>query len=474
MIASIIARKYGDGNLLKLSVRLSTPEMKTAIALNISVTNAKWTIINETLKVLSKASNNGSAILIEDPLAAKLWQLVKTMDTLYTSDHLNKETAKEAVYEAFRQDVIKERERKIEAPKKAAEKPRMTLKEWIAEFIRQYENGERLKRRSTKPISANTVKSYKGTLSQLEAYEKESHKVIDFDDVTMDFYDDWKAFFIKKMYSPNTIGKHVKNLKTFLFAAEDMKLTTKTDFKSSRFVVDREDVDNVYLTEERIQELYDFNPMDTGQLAACIEKLPKKDRQRMKELTERESSRKAFDVCKDVFVVGCLTGQRVSDYKRVNDDMIVKLRDGREYISLRQEKTGKDIYIPLDPRVTVLLNKYGGALPKVYDQKINKRIKIVGHLLGWTEDAEVSEHHGNMTVDNGKKFYECIKTHTARRTFATNAYKNGISLSSIMAVTGHSSEAMLRKYLKLDNEERAILAAEEFTKAKRVTLKVAQ
>lgn len=471
MVASIIARKFGDGSELKLSVRIASPTLKNAIALDISVGQARWTLINETLKAVAKAHKRGTTILIDDALTANLWKLVKTIDLKYESGELTKETAREVVTDVLYHEVIEERARQAERNvTKHAEAPakRMTLKEWIAEFIRQYEDGERLKRRSTKTISPNTIKSYKGTLAQLEAYEKESHRVIGFDDVTMDFYDDWKAFFIKKMYSPNTIGKHVKNLKTFLFAAEDMKLTTKTDFKSSRFVVDREDVDNVYLTEERIQELYDFNTMDPEQLAACIARLPEKERKRMKELTERESSRKAFDVCKDVFIVGCLTGQRVSDYKRMSKDMIVKLRDGREYISIRQEKTGKEIYIPLDPRVTVLLDKYGGRLPKVYDQKINKRIKIVGHLLGWTENAEVSEHHGNLTYNNGKKFYECIKTHTARRTFATNAYKNGVSLSSIMAITGHSSEAMLRKYLKLDNKERAMLAALDFEKVRKV------
>ena len=110
---------------------------------------------------------------------------------------------------------------------------------------------------------------------------------------------------------------------------------------------------------------------------------------------------------------------------------------------------------------------YGGKLPKVYDQKVNDHIKTVGHLLGWTEPAGIMERHGLMELRSRKKFYECIKTHTARRTFATNAYKNGVSLSSIMAVTGHSSEAMLRKYLKLDNKERAIMAAAEFEKLRR-------
>ena len=57
-------------------------------------------------------------------------------------------------------------------------------------------------------------------------------------------------------------------------------------------------------------------------------------------------------------------------------------------------------------------------------------------------------------------------THTARRTFATNAYKAGVPLSAIMAVTGHSSEEMLRRYLKLGTKERALLAAAEFDKIK--------
>jgi hypothetical protein len=43
-----------------------------------------------------------------------------------------------------------------------------------------------------------------------------------------------------------------------------------------------------------------------------------------------------------------------------------------------------------------------------------------------------------------------------------------------MAVTGHSSEAMLRKYLKLDNKERAIIAAQDFEKARRIKLKIAR
>ena len=150
------------------------------------------------------------------------------------------------------------------------------------------------------------------------------------------------------------------------------------------------------------------------------------------------------------------------------------LSDGKEYIYLQQTKTGKWIYIPLDQRVKAILAKYGGKLPKIYEQDLNERIKVVGRLLGWRENAGITELKGMLQVPTQKKFYECIKTHTARRTFATNAYKRRISLSSIMVITGHSSEAMLKKYLKLDNEERAILAAAEFDRAKEVKLKIAE
>ena len=471
MVSSIISRKFKDGSELKLSLRIASPTLKNAIALDISVTKARWELINEALKTVAKSHKRGAAIMIEDALAAKLWNLVKRIDLLYEAGCLTKESAKEAVNEVLYNNINEVREqqaeKQAEVERKQAEAQKMTLREWIAEFIRQCEDGERLKHRSTKRITPGTIRNFKGTQAQFIAYMKDKHKIIDFDDVTIDFYDSWKQYFVKKQYSPNTIARHVKNLKRFLFAAEDMKLTTRNDYRSERFSVDFEEVDNVYLTEERVQQMYDFNPLDEKQIAACIAALPEKDRYQMKESTEQPKSRKALSECKDVFVVGCLTGQRVSDYKRINKNMIVQLKDGNDYISLRQEKTGKLIYIPVDKRVTAILNKYGGKLPKVFDQKINVHIKTIGHLLGWTEKANIEELHGTMAVDKGKKFYECIKTHTARRTFATNAYKHGVALSSIMAITGHSSEAMLRKYLKLDNKERAMLAALDFEKIKK-------
>lgn len=458
----IIAR--GSKDRLNLYVRVFKRNViNNAVRTGITLGKEDWENIDTILHNAAEARKTGNTVMIRDSLALNLWDVIIGLDQMLEDGDLTLEKARRYINSIIKKDAIERIEKqKVQEIKMLAEAERMTLKQWIREFIRQCETGERLKRKSTRMVTPSTIKNYKGTLAQLEEYEKITHHVIDFDDMTMDFYDDWKQFFIKKQYSPNTIGRHIRNLKIFLYAAKDMKLTTTNEFESSRFSADREDVDNVYLTEDRVAQMYDFNPTDRKQLDELISRAPVKERAILRELTEKSTSRRLLEEAKDIFVVGCLTGQRVSDYKRISEEMVVRLRDGKEYVQLIQEKTDKEVFLPLDIRVHRILNKYGGKLPKIYDQHLNERIKVVGRLLGWTEKAGIMEHRGIMAIRSRKKFYECIKTHTARRTFATNAYKNGISLSSIMAVTGHSSEQMLRKYLKLDNKERAIMAAAEF------------
>lgn len=201
-------------------------------------------------------------------------------------------------------------------------------------------NREAEKEGGTTNISPGTVKSYKGFQAQFKEYQSARLRVIDFSDLTLDFYNDFRLFLTDKEYSPNTIARMVKICKTICYAAEQLKLMDATNVRVG-FDVIYKDVDNVYLTEERIQELYEYNL----------------------------SNRPAWEKIKDVFVVGCLTGQRVSDYKRINSKMIVTLTDGNKYIKLKQEKTGNIVYIPLDYRVAAILDKYNGTLPKVYDQK---------------------------------------------------------------------------------------------------------
>lgn len=482
-MTQIIARGSKDSTVNLYARLYKRPTLNKTVAIGISLDVHDWQIIETMLKNAEAAQKMGSTIVLRDSLAIKLWDIKTELDYIIDAGIASVEAAKNTITHILRPDIINKVENlQAEEELRQEKEKRTTLIEWIETFIRQCETGERLKRKSTRTITDGTIKSYKGTLAQIKAYQEKRHRIVDFDDVTLDFYDDWRRFFLQKTdargnlrpYSPNTIGRHVRNLKIFLYAAKDMKLTTNTEFESSRFSADSQDVENVYLTDDRVQQLYEAD-FEDPQTIDRLMKLAPDDQERavMKDQITRRTP-KLLNEAKDIFVVGCLTGQRVSDYKRINETMFKKLSDGNEYIYLQQEKTDKWIYIPLDIRVRAILQKYGGKLPHIYDQDLNERIKVIGRLMGWRENAGIKELHGMMEVETQKKFYECIKTHTARRTFATNAYKHKISLSSIMVITGHSSEKMLRKYLKLDNEERAILAAAEFAKAKEVKLKKAE
>lgn len=482
-MTQIMARGTKEDSVNLVARLFKRPKIDIRVALGITLSSQDWQYIDKILKSAEQAQKMGTAVVLRDTLAQKLWDVKVALDGLILSDNVSNDSAKKLADSILKANVYKEVERQQEEQsRKKEEEQRMTLMQWIEEFIRQCETGERLKRKSTKNITDGTIRSYRGTLEQLRHYQDNRHKIIDFDDITLDFYDDWRKYFLHKKdkqgnprpYSPNTIGRHVKNLKIFLYAAKDMKLTTNTDFESSRFSVDSQDVENVYLTEERVQQMYETDFEDPDAIERLIRLAPNdEERSVIRDQITRRTPR-VLNEAKDIFVVGCLTGQRVSDYKRINNTMYRTLGDGNEYIYLQQEKTDKWIYIPLDIRVRAILQKYNGRLPHIYDQDLNERIKVIGRILGWRENAGITELHGMMEVPTQKKFYECIKTHTARRTFATNAYKRKISLSSIMVITGHSSEKMLRKYLKLDNEERAILAAAEFAKAKEVKLKKAE
>lgn len=320
-----------------------------------------------------------------------------------------------------------------------------TLNQFIKQYIDELESGKRLKRRSNKKVSEGTIKSIKGFRSQFSNYQTDRNKVVDYEDVTMDFYRDFTNYLLfDRKYSANTVGRMVKVLKTIMYAAKDLKLHNNREIENKDFAANYEEVDNVFLTEERINILYN---MDL-------------------------SNNPAWEKVRDVFVVGCLTGQRVSDYKRINSNMIVTLSNGLEYIELKQEKTDKTVYIPLDWRVKTILDKYNGALPKTYDQKINDYIKKICEKAKFTELVQITQNKAGMEATLSKRFCDMVKTHTARRSLCTNMQQAGCKLSEIIAISGHESEEQLKTYLKLTNKEKAMLADNGYFQRVKMEVKV--
>lgn len=434
-VSFFIRSKKANNATIFARIRSKAKNIDIKASTLIEVNVASWEKAHETaIKWKNYRNDKNNKVFID-----KLDEIEKTLNAVIDSGiEITNDSINRRIYEIVYSEQIAAEKERAKAEAKALEEEQATnFNDFITQFIHECESGKRKKKGGTTNVSLGTVKSYKGFQSQFKEYQNTRLRIIDFSDLTIDFYNDFRLFLTEKEYSPNTIARMVKICKTICYAAEQLKLMDAGNVRSG-FDVIYKDVDNVYLTEERIQELYEYDL----------------------------SKRPAWEKVKDVFVVGCLTGQRVSDYKRINAKMIVTLTDGNRYIKLKQEKTGNIVYIPLDYRVQSILDKYNGILPKVYDQKINNHIKAIGEALGWTELVELDEQRGAMEYTTKKRFCDLLKTHTCRRSLATNMQKAGASLSSIMAITGHSSEQQLKAYLKLDESEKSMLAAKEiyFTK----------
>jgi hypothetical protein len=81
------------------------------------------------------------------------------------------------------------------------------------------------------------------------------------------------------------------------------------------------------------------------------------------------------------------------------------------------------------------------------------------HIKEIAESAEIDgieyieTTKGGLTVEVKKYRYELVFTHTARRSFCTNAYLKGMPSIDIMQISGHKTETAFMKYIKVTKEQ---------------------
>jgi hypothetical protein len=105
------------------------------------------------------------------------------------------------------------------------------------------------------------------------------------------------------------------------------------------------------------------------------------------------------------------------------------------------------------------LGKYDNILPKpISNQKTNLFLKEICQMLPvLNEITEIEFTKAGAKVYENYRKYELISTHTARRSFATNAYLAKQQPLNIMAVTGHLTEKSFNRYIRVTPMEKARL-----------------
>ena len=279
-----------------------------------------------------------------------------------------------------------------------------------------------------KLVTKGTLRGYNLTKNFLERFHKEVYN-IDFDNINLQWYYDFVEWSNKQNLTINYIGKHIRTLKTFMNSAVEQGLTNNIEFRNRKFIVLKEDSDNIYLTEK---ELYNMWELD-------LTKEPRKE------------------IARDLFLIGAYTGLRVSDYNNINQRNIIT-HQGKEIFKIKTQKTGKVVGIPLHPIVKSILSKY--TQKKIPESDINELIKFVAEDVGIDSIEYIEQTRGGLKVTEKKYKFELVKTHTARRSFCTNAYLSGMSSLDIMSISGHTTESSFMKYIKVTPEQIATKMSE--------------
>jgi integrase len=180
------------------------------------------------------------------------------------------------------------------------------------------------------------------------------------------------------------------------------------------------------------------------------------------ELIEKHEFKNAtLDNARDWLVISCYSGQRVSDFLRFNENMLVEVEtpSGKKalMIEFTQVKTNKEMRLPLHPKIINIIKKRDGKFPnKLSDQRYNEYIKMVCKEVGLTQMVKGSkvDQETNRKQSGRYEKWELITSHIGRRSFASNNYGK-LQTPLIMYATGHTTEKMLLNYIGKTNEDKA-------------------
>lgn len=294
-----------------------------------------------------------------------------------------------------------------------------------------------------------TTNSYELLAKRLKEFGDQGNKV-DFDNINKQFYNDFSEYLSeltprtgKKVYDQVTkkmvtvdrklkdvsAAKMFKCLKRVMNEAVDEGMTTNTEHRRKYFKVFDEPADSVFLSVDEIDAMY---------------------------RTKIEDGYLAFK--RDLFVLSCYTGLRYSDWNKYTKDNIIE--DGK-FLKVFTFKTGEMVIIPLNPVAREIFERYEGTnyvIPS--NQKMNKTLKKIGQLADMIQTITTSSTFGGNVTTVLRTKWELVTCHTARRSFATNAFLSGIPTISIMRITGHRTERSFLRYIRIDQLQNAMKLAD--------------
>ncbi|PKL80470.1 MAG: hypothetical protein CVV25_03970 [Ignavibacteriae bacterium HGW-Ignavibacteriae-4] len=260
-----------------------------------------------------------------------------------------------------------------------------------------------------------TMEGYINTRNKLTRYQREKKVLLQFDDINLDFYNDFVEYLYGKKNTAATIGTNISKIITFMNWTKRHKYHNSSEYMDFK-VLKGEPLFTTVLREEeykRISELNFDNP--------------------------------DIEFARLFLLVNCNIGLRYSDLLEV----IKEFNVFGDEMTITQIKTNAKTRLPINQNVKDMLGKLKSLYRSGIDRKIiNAGLKEVGKSAEMNDIETSVKIIGNYRETIKKYRWELLSTHVGRRTFATRAAEKGTPLHIIMLYTGHKNLSTLQKYIK--------------------------
>ena len=217
---------------------------------------------------------------------------------------------------------------------------------------------------------------------------------IDFKDITYTFLRDFEVHLKEKGNSVNTIAKHLRQLRTLVNEAINQGYIPSDAYPFRKYKIKQEKGRKEFLTPDELKRLENLD-------------VDKKLRHVL-----------------DAFLFCCYTGLRYSDFCQLTPENIIRV-NGKRWLHFKSVKTDVEIRLPLH------LLFEGKALA------VLERYDIVTDFAKIGPNSEANKYLAQLAAL--ARIRKHITYHTARHTCATLLVHQGVPITTVQKLLGHTS-----------------------------------
>ena len=217
---------------------------------------------------------------------------------------------------------------------------------------------------------------------------------LDFKDITYTFLKDFEVHLKEKGNSVNTIAKHLRQLRTLVNEAINQGYIPSDAYPFRKFKIKQEKGRKEFLTPDELKRLENLD-------------VDKKLRHVL-----------------DAFLFCCYTGLRYSDFCQLTPENIIRV-NGKRWLYFKSVKTDVEIRLPLH------LLFEGKALA------VLERYDIVTDFAKIGPNSEANKYLAQLAAL--ARIRKHITYHTARHTCATLLVHQGVQITTVQKLLGHTS-----------------------------------